>query len=284
MNEPDPTVRGQELGAALRELREHAELTMAEAGDRIGASASKVSRLETGKRPASTEDVAALLAVYRVVGARRTELLELARRADQRGWWLRDQSTFTERQQTLISLESRAWTITNFEGMTIPGLLQTGEYTRSLMIECGHVPDDEVEDRMLTRMRRHSVLLRQRPPGVVAIIDELALHRVVGGLDVQRRQLEHIVELAARPNITVRVVPNAGRAHAGINGSFAVIRRFEGPPVVFLENLTSSLFLEERAEIDRYEYAVSELLTVALDEVSSAEHIATLATRFDTGG
>jgi transcriptional regulator with XRE-family HTH domain len=284
MTQVDPTIRGQELGTALRGMRKQAKLGLAEASARIGCSASKLSRLETGVRPASIEDVAALLAIYEVVGARRTELLELTRNVDQRGWWQRDKPSFAERQRTLIWLESRAWTITNFEGMTVPGLLQTGEYTRSMMIESGLIPEDQVEERMLTRMRRHSVLLRGRPPGLVAIVDELALRRVIGGPDVHRRQMDHLLEMAARPNIRIRVVPNAHRAHAGVNGSFSVIRRAQGPPVVFLENLTSSLFLEERHEIERYEHATRELLNWALDAAQSAEHIAAMATQLDAEG
>ncbi|SFB20783.1 Transcriptional regulator, contains XRE-family HTH domain [Amycolatopsis marina] len=284
MTEPDPTVRGQELGEALRGLRERAGLSLADAAKRIDASASKLSRLENGKRAAPIEDVAALLAVYGTTGRPRTQLLGLAREVGERGWWQRNRPSFAERQNTLVSLESRALTITNFEGMTVPGLLQTGEYTRSLMIECGHVPENEVEARMVTRLRRHSILRRQSPPGLVAIIDELALHRLIGGPDVLRRQLDHLVELATYPNIELRVVPNDGSAHAGINGAFTVLRRPEGTPVVFLENLTSSLFLEERHEIARYEYATRELLARALDAAQSVRRIAMLARRLDAGG
>lgn len=274
----DPTVRGEELGSGLHELRLAAGLTLAEAGRMVDASDTKISRMESGKRSVATEDVAALLAVYRVTGKRRSELLRLAREADRRGWWQRHRPDFPERQRTLISLENRAVTITNFEGMNIPGLLQTGEYTRALMIECGNVPEDEVEQRMVTRLDRHAVLRKRNGPDLVAIIDELALHRVVGGRDVTRRQLEYLAELYEHP----RVVPNTGRANAGLNGSFAVIRRREGPPVVFLENLTSSLFLEEPEEIASYQHAVRELLYHALDAAESRETIAALARSLDT--
>ncbi len=281
--EPEPTVRGQELGQLLRAYRERAELSLADVGARIDASASKISRMENGKRYASTEDVAAMLALYRVTGPQRAELLALARESGRRGWWQRDTPGFVERQQTLISLESRARAITNFDDTIVPGLLQTGEYTRSMMIESGLVADDEVENRMVTRLQRHSVLLRSHPPYLMAIIDELALCRMIGGRDVLRRQLQHLVELAARPNIDIRVVPNT-RTHAGVNGAFTVLRRAEGSPVVFLENLTSSMFLEEPQEIERYEYATRELLTHALDTAQSVEHIAAQANRLDVEG
>lgn len=281
MASPDPTVRSQELGHALRELRDRTRLTLAEAGERIDASPTKMCRLETGRCAVVVEDIAALLAVYRVTGARRSALLNLARESGSRGWWQRDPPSFEQRRQTLVALESRALTITNFEGMIVPGLLQTGEYTRALMIECGHVAQDQVEERMVARLHRHAVLRRRNPPELVAIIDDLALRRVIGGPDVHRRQLDQLGELARLPNITIRVVPNNDRANAGVNGAFAVLRRPDAPPVVFLENLTSSLFLEDPHEIQRYEFATRELLRDALDAAESAKHIAALARCLD---
>ncbi|HEV7975738.1 helix-turn-helix transcriptional regulator [Amycolatopsis sp.] len=279
----DPTVRAQELGEALRVLREEANLSVRTAGARIDASASKISRLENGKNAVAIDDVAALLAVYQVTGPRRRKLLDLAHEAEQRGWWQRNTLTFAERQETLMSLESRALAITSFEPIVVPGLLQTGEYTRAIMVESGIVDDQDVENRMITRLQRHSVLLRRQPPGLLAIIDELALRRVIGGRDVLRRQLEHLVEMAQRPNIAIRIVLNADRGHPGIDGGFLVIRRPEGTPVVFLANLTSSLFLEETAEIAQYEQVTRELLNHALDPAESLRYLGEQARRLDTG-
>jgi transcriptional regulator with XRE-family HTH domain len=271
----DLTVRAEELGDELRRLREEAGLSLEVAGERIDASATKMSRIENGLREGSTEDVSALLAVYGYTGPRRTELLTLAREVERRGWWQRNRPDFAERQRTLINLEAKADLIVNFEGMNIPGLLQTGEYTRALMMECGMVPESEIETRMVTRMRRHSVLMRQRPPRLVAIIDELVLNRMIGGPDVLRRQLDHLVTTAEDPNIQLRVVPNTG-AHSGVNGSFELIRRRGGHKVVFLENLTSSLFLEEAKEIETYEKAIRSLLNRALPAEESVRLITEL--------
>ena len=280
MSEPDPTVRGQELGAELRVLRESAGLSLAAAAHRIGASASKLSRFETGRRSIPLEDVAALLAVYGVTGARRGALLALAREADRRGWWQRDRPGFAERQRTLISLEARAERITSFEGMVVPGLLQTGEYMRAMLLDQRTVPEAEIEERMIARLRRHAILRKDRPPQLLAIIDELALQRVIGGRDVLRRQLEQLVETAARPNVAVRIVPNVG-THAASVGSFQILERSGGPNVVFLENLGSSLFLEERHEIELYRRSVRVLLDAALDEAQSLTLIVELARRLD---
>lgn len=274
------TVRSQELGERLREFRAGAELTINEAGRRIDLSTSQLSRIETGRRRPHVETVAALLAVYGVTGARRKTAVALAREVGEAGWWHRDRPDFPERQHTLISLESRADRIVDYEGMLIPGLLQTGEYTRALMADSKLVPESEVEQRMVTRLRRHAVLRRRDAPTLIAVVDELALRRVIGGADVQRRQLEHLLEMGRWPNIRVRVVPNAG-AHAGVNGSFSLLRQPDGPTVVFLENLTCSLFVEDRSEIATYETAVRSLLTQALTETQSSEVIASLATAMD---
>ena len=269
------TVRAEELGDELRRLRERGDLSLEQAGELIDASATKMSRIENGLREGTTEDVSALLAIYKCVGPRRTELLTLAREVERRGWWQRNKPEFAERQRTLMNLEAKADLIVNFEGMNIPGLLQTGEYTRALMVECGMVPETEVEQRMITRMRRHAVLLKQQPPRLIAIIDELVLHRMIGGPDVLRRQLDHLVETAQEPNITLRIVPRTA-AHSGVNGSFELIRRTGGHKVVFLENLTSSLFLEEAKEIETYEKAIRRLLKRALPAEESVRLITEL--------
>ncbi|MBP2334625.1 transcriptional regulator with XRE-family HTH domain [Saccharothrix coeruleofusca] len=276
----NPTVRAEELGTELRALRKANGLSLEEAGERISASAAKVSRIETGKCGGSSEDVAALLAVYRCVGSKRAELLDLARGVDRLGWWQRAKPDFAHRQRTLINLEARADLIVSFEGMNVPGLLQTGEYTRALMIESGIIPEAEVEGRMVTRMQRHAVLLKPDAPQLIAFIDELVLHRAIGGVDVLRRQLGHLVEAAREPNTILRVLPNAG-GHAGANGAFSLIRRSSGHKVVFLENLTSSLFLEEPNEIKTYETAIRALGEHALDPQESIRVIAEQARKLE---
>lgn len=282
MTYTDPTVRSQELGEELRALREAHGLSLVESAKHIDASASKLSRIETGLGNPTAEDVAALLVVYGVTGPQRRELLALAREAERRGWWQRNRTNYPQRLRTLMSLESKAASIVNFETVVVPGLLQTGEYTRALMRNSGQVPENEIENRMVTRLHRHSVLLRQHPPALVAVIDELVLHRLIGGQDILRRQLEHLAELAARDNITIRVLANNARCSAGADGSFIFVRRTGLSPVVFLDSLTSSLFLEEQQEINRYAALVCSLSEHALDARQSVHRISELARSLDT--
>ena len=282
MTQYDPTVRSQQLGDELRALRERAALSLAEAARRIDASASKLSRIETGVNSPTCEDVAGLLVVYDVTGRRRGELLALAREAERRGWWQRHHPAYAERHRTLATLEANADSIVNVESLIVPGLLQTGEYTRALMRDSGILPESEIEDRMVSRLHRHSVLRRQNPPRLLAMLDELVLHRPIGGRDVLRRQLEHLVEACALPHISVRIVPSDSRAHAGLDGAFAILRRSGRAPVIFADTLTSCLFQEDRIEIDTYESVLRILSERAPCERESIQLMSRLARRLDT--
>ena len=281
MFDPNPTVRGQELGEQLRALRDQCGLNLHDAAEHLDASASKLSRIETGRCSPPVEDIGALLAIYGVRGDQRRDLLALAREAERRGWWQRDRPTFPERQRTLISLESRADHIVSFEPVVIPGLLQTRDYTRALLKETLWVPGDQIEDRLAARHKRSSVLLRERPPELLALIDEMALERAVGGVEVLRGQLLRLAEMTAQPNIRILVVPSKTSGHSGLDGSFEILRQPAGNSVVFLENLTSSLFLEEESEVTNYRRATQNLFNHALSEQRSAELLTTLAQRLN---
>lgn len=272
-----PTVRGQELGEELRALRDAADCSLTVAGRRIDASASKICRIESGQVTATPEDVAALLAVYGVTGPQRRELLELAREAEKRGWWQRHLLDYQTCRNTLFNQEAKASTIINVDITVIPGLLQTRDYTRAIIRECGRVSEDDIEELIVVREERQALLRRPNPPNFLALIDELALHRPVGGQDVFRRQLRHLLHAADQPNITALVVPNDGRAHLGLYGGFTVLRKAGRAAVAFAENLVSCHVFEERVEVDEYASAVQRLSDRALDQQESRELIASLA-------
>ncbi|GDY34062.1 helix-turn-helix domain-containing protein [Gandjariella thermophila] len=277
MPEPNPTVKGRQLGTELRTLREGRKLTCDEAGRQVGMSASKISRIENGRRGARVEDVAALLALYRVHGGRREELLDLARQANDRGWWQRAYGdTLSARFRTYVGFEADAKLITNFESMLVPGLLQTAEYTRAVM-RGGKVPEDLIEGRVAARLARKSILSREFPPHLVAIVDEQALRRPVGDTDVMRQQLDHLVTMANRPHIRLHVVPLSVGAHAGVEGPFVILDFDSAPAIVHLENHTSSLFLDDPRDVKSYRKLVMGLTNLALDQRESVEFIAGLA-------
>ena len=275
------TVRAEELGDELRRLREAAGFSLERAGVLIDASAAKMSRIENGLREGSTEDVAALLAIYGCVGPHRTELLRLAHEVDRRGWWQR-KPTFNERVGTLVNLEKKAELVVNFECTNVPGLLQHPDYTDALMRDSELVPADEIEYRVRARAHRHSILLGPKPVRLLALVDEQVLTRLIGGPAVMQRQLNHLAEAAALANISLLVLSNSG-AHAGVNGAFTLLKRANEHKVVYLENLTSSLILEEPEEIEAYEKAIRLLVRRALPAGESLQVITELARRWGQG-
>jgi transcriptional regulator with XRE-family HTH domain len=281
INRDQTTIRRQELGRELQTVRKKRRLTLEEAAKRINCSQSKLCRIEKGQRSVAIDEVAGLLGLYGVEGKERDDLLELAGNCGERGWWQRTSSDFHQRRSTFSALESRAETIVDFELTVIPGLLQTADYARALMVESPTAADDEIDDLLMTRLLRQSVLRRKNPPKVLALIDEPVLHRPVGGHGVLRRQLEHLLLASGDPNLSIRVVPNVGY-HAGITGAFHILELPGAPSVVFLEGLASNLFLEDPVDVDLYRQALRNLLDAALDEQASRALIATVARSLDT--
>ncbi len=276
----ESTVRIEVLGEELRRLREACGLTLAQVCARIGFSLSHLSRMENGRRPQGIEDVAGLLAVYGIVGEERLELLALARRASQPGLWQR-QGSFEARFATLTVLESRATALVNFEPLMIPGLLQTVPYAEAIFREVGLIEGEEaIGERVATRIHRQGVLRRFDPPTMVAIVAETALRNMVGGA-VMRDQLRYLAEVAERPNITLRVLATAAGGHPGLNGTFLRMRFAERPSVVFLENRTSSLFLEDHQELAVYDKVIVELLGMAMSEPNSVRLVAEMAANLE---
>jgi transcriptional regulator with XRE-family HTH domain len=273
----DSTVRIEVLGEELRRLREACGLTLSEVVARIGISESHLSRMETGKRAAGPEDVAALLVIYGVTGEERLELLALAKKAAQPGLWQR-QGSFEARFATLKLLESRATAIVEYQPLVIPGLLQTVPYAQAIVRDVGMFSDqDEIDNRVVGRVHRQAVLRKYRGPKLLAIVAETALRPLIGGREVMRDQLCYLAEVAERENIILRVVPTSIGGHPGLDGGFVRLRFDDRPCVVYLPNRTSSLFLEEAHEVSFYDRAVVELLSVAISEEDSVRLVAEMA-------
>lgn len=276
-----PTVRTRQLGSELRRSRKDARIGAEQVASRLGFSMTKVSRFESGDRGAKIEDVASMLTLYNVIGDAREEILKLCREVEsgKPGWW--QQRELSETQETLIELESTATSIVNYEPMLIPGHLQTGEYTRAVLQDLAMDPEDKIEDRIVTRLARQSVLRKEFPPHLVSIIYEPVLHQLIGGADVMRRQLSYLVHAANHPHFTIRVIPSKPAAYPGLNEAFVKIDSVATSPMVYLEHLTCSLFLEDQTEVAAYTDLAKRLLAVSLDAADSARLIADLATKLD---
>lgn len=262
---PSPTVRRRRLAARLRELRENADLTIDEVGDKLECSASKISRIETGHVGVTPRDVRDMLEVYGVDDDEREALVQLAREARKKGWWHAYNEVFTG---SFVGLESDASFLHTHQALLVPGLLQTEAYTRAVIRAIR--PDsaeDDVELRVRARINRQKLITEEsNPPEYWAVLDEAVLHRVVGGPEAMREQLKKLVELAALPNVTLQVVPFSAGAHAGMEAPFLILGFPEqaDPDVVYVENSTSGVYLEQPEDVHRYTLMFDHLRAAAL--------------------
>jgi transcriptional regulator with XRE-family HTH domain len=262
-----PTVRRILLGSQLRRLREAREITRDQAGYAIRASESKISRMELGRVPFKERDVADLLTLYQVIDeAERAPLLALANAANVPGWWHRYGDVLADWFQPYLGLEEAASIVRTYELQFVPGLLQTPSYARAV-ISAGNpeVPAPEIDQRVAMRTARQKVLARPDPLRLWAVIDEAALRRPIGGTDVMRAQLQTLIEKVKLDNIIVQVMPFRYGSHAAESGAFSILRfpERELPDVVYIEHLTSAIYLDKRQDVDRYLQTMERLSTQA---------------------
>ncbi|MFC8033369.1 helix-turn-helix domain-containing protein [Streptomyces griseoincarnatus] len=270
-----PTTRRRQLGADLRRLRELAGLTLEEAGARVGISKATLSRYETKEGVVKWPAVDALCREYGATDEERLTLVELAKGARIQGWWRSLADPIPESMNLMLTLEDEVVREDHYACMYVPGLLQTRAYAeavhRASEVRC---EEREVQHMVDIRMKRQELLEREDPPHLWAVIDEAALRRRVGGREVMREQLTHLLTVAERSRITVQVLPFDRGAHAAAVGSFAVLRG-QAPEldVVYVDLLGGGLFMEKPEELERYKLAFEYLSAQALDFESSTDLI-----------
>ncbi|WP_435873091.1 helix-turn-helix domain-containing protein [Micromonospora arborensis] len=262
-----PTVLRILLGAQLRRLRESSGVTREGAGWEIRSSESKISRMELGRVGFKERDVSDLLTLYGVTEDHEREaLLKLARDANSPGWWHRYGDVLPTWFQSYLGLEAAAALIRSYEVQFVPGLLQTREYARSVVL-LGHGTADpaEIDRRVALRMQRQQLLRRDNPPQLWAVVDEAALRRPIGGPAVMRGQLAALIEATKSPNIRLQVIPFAAGGHAAAGGAFTILRfgDQELPDIVYIEQLTSAIYLDKRDDLDYYAVAMERLCVEA---------------------
>ncbi|WP_051020683.1 helix-turn-helix domain-containing protein [Nocardia araoensis] len=281
--ERGPTVLRIALGSRLRQLREGCGISREAAGDAIRGSHAKISRLELGRTGFKERDLHDLLSLYGVVDpAERETYLELARRANDPGWWQHYSDLLPAWFETYIGLEQAATTIRTYEAQFVPGLLQTADYARAV-IQLGNT--DETERRVAIRMRRQQILYRASAPTLWAVIDENALRRPVGGVEVLREQIEHLVTMADRPSIRLQVLPYAAGGHSAAGGPFSILR-FPEPEladIVYTEQLTSSLYFDKQRDVELYMSVMNRISVEALSPAESVRFLRELLTEMDSG-
>ncbi|HEX3779917.1 MAG TPA: helix-turn-helix transcriptional regulator [Pseudonocardiaceae bacterium] len=265
------TVRSRQLGDALRSAMDNAKLTGKRTACLLGWSESRISRFFTGKLPATEIEVSALLALYGVTGAERDRLLELTRHPTTLGW------TSAEAVRTLADHQRKATRITEVHTATVPLLLQTENYARAVVSRMVNAPTEGTEHFLTDRLARQQLFAIAHPPQCIFYIHELVLQLPVGGSRVMSEQLHHLLRLSVRSYITIRLIPSAVGAHAGLAGSCALLEFSDVPPVTYVETETASYFIEEPAEITAYHNVFTALTAVALDQTQTKTIISRLA-------
>jgi transcriptional regulator with XRE-family HTH domain len=272
-----PTVLRMLLGAQLRRLRIASGLSREEAGAEIRSSGSKISRLELGRTGFKRRDVADLLALYGVDEADRESLLALALKANTPGWWHNYSDLLPSWFEVYIGLEEATSIIRTYEVQFVPGLFQTEDYARAvILLGHGAAPGTEIERRVDLRIKRQDLLTRPGAPRLWAVVDEAALLRPLGGRPAMRHQLQRLIEISELPNVTLQIVPLRAGGHSAAGGPFTILRfpEQELPDVVYLEQLTSAIYLEKRDETTSYT-EVMDRLCVEAEPASQTTEILT---------
>ena len=265
------------LGTQLRRFRETAGVTPDQAGYEIRASRSKISRMEHGRVGFKDRDVADLLTLYGVADDEvRAAMLSLAKQANASDWWAKDVDILPDWFDTYLGLEAAASLIRSFELQFVHGLFQTEDYARAVTL-LGHraICPEDIERRVSLRMKRQDLLTGADPPRVWSVMDEAALRRPIGGLDVMRGQLRRLIEVADLAQVTLQVVPFRSGGHTAAGGSFTILR-FDAPDlpdVVYIEQLTSALYLDRHADVDDYREVMNRLGTEALTPAGTSEFL-----------
>ncbi|ASU82940.1 XRE family transcriptional regulator [Nocardiopsis gilva YIM 90087] len=282
MEAHSPNIRRRRLGHALRRFREDAGMTLEAASQASGVPRATIGRIETADaRRLRHTDLDALADLYKVDQQTREAMHEHARQSKERGWWSKYRDVFGDR--ALPDWEAEACMIRTFEGLTIPGLFQTPDYAAAVFRAGRAMPEDDVARRVEARMARREIFNRIKPPHVLAVIDEGALRRLIGGPDVMREQLTHLKHLALRHHIDMQVLPYEAGAHLALAGPFRILE-FPGSkdqPIVHVETATDSLFLEQPDELERYTLAFSNVQGVALSTALSVKFIDQILLSFE---
>jgi transcriptional regulator with XRE-family HTH domain len=274
------TVRQRELGKRLRELRHQRDLTVEDVAGRLLCSATKVSRLETGMRRPSLRDVRDLCTLYDLDEQASAELMNLARGAREQGWWTRYVDVSFE---PYIGLETEATAITCYSMYDVPGLLQTEEYARALIKAIApEIGADVFEQRVEVRLRRQRLLEQDNRPCYRALLDEAVLHRRVGGAQVMYTQLGKILEAAEKGRATVQIIPFDIGAYGAQDSNFVLLEFGESSvsPVVYVEGMTGSRYIDREPDVGGYREAVGQLRNSALNPRDSIRRLNQLRKAF----
>ncbi|GHJ09062.1 transcriptional regulator [Micromonospora humidisoli] len=276
-----PTVRRRRIARELRQLRERAGMTLDVAARQLDMSKSNLSRIENAQIGIKPRDVRAALALYEVTGVDAEALIEIARGAQQRGWWQNYSDVLPEWFEFYVGLEAEAESLRTYEAESVPGLLQTEAYAREMFRRTAG--EEGLERKVAARLRRQEVLHRDSPAVELSVVlNEAVLLRPVGGPAVMAEQLTHMATVARSPNVTCHVLPFASGGHPAMSTPYVIITFADAADnsVVYLDNLTLGLALEEAGHVRGYTLVHEELCRMALDPAASLARLEEAARHF----
>jgi transcriptional regulator with XRE-family HTH domain len=264
------------IGLELQRLRKDTGLSVAAVGDQLGVSASTISRMETGKREPTSEEVASILTVLGVKGVEREKLIDQSRRQDDLD--MMESATSTEQSRNFLNFEQRATKIVEFQPLLVPGLGQTAEYAHTVLSALRvRDTDEDLEPWVRQRMGRQAILARRNPPELHLIVTEVGLRQPVGGPNMMAKQVRRLIELAEKPNVTISVLPASVAEHPGLLGQFLIMDFADDPTVVYVEDRTTGLFLDDEDKVALYTLTAEKLTDLALDGKGSLRLLTSIA-------
>ncbi len=272
-----PTVRRMLVGSRLRRLRAEAGISREQAGEAIRASEWKIHRLENGQVSFKERDIVDLLRYYGVSDPGEiAAVVGMALEANDTGWWHQYGDVLPQWFRAYVDLEQAASIIRTYEGQFIPGLLQTDDYARAVMGRGLEEATEEIERRVELRVARQALLTRPDPPRLWAVVDEAALRRPVGGLEIMRVQLERLIDATRLRNVTLQVLRFGAGAHPAMVGAFSLLRFADDelPDVVYLEHLTGAIYLDKRDDVRQYLHVMETVCVRASPPGATADILA----------
>jgi transcriptional regulator with XRE-family HTH domain len=240
------------LGRRLQQRRQDAGLSLEQAAKALRVTPLTVRRLEKAEVALKPLYVEKLLQTYGAAQQEVDEFVDLAEKANEPGWWHAYRDVVPSWFSAFVSLESDATVLRTYEPHYVSGLLQTPEYARAVMR--GGFPnsdDTELSRRVDMRLRRQSLLEKPQAPTLWAVLEEAVLHRVVGGAEIMRGQIDRLLEAMELPHVSVDIVPFSAGAHVGACAPFTYFRFAEPelPDIVYSEILSASVYLDQRADV-----------------------------------
>lgn len=279
-----PTVWRRWLALELRRLRNEAGLGQKEAGNRCGWSGARLSYIESAKQDVREDDLDELLPLYNVPEDQWSDYYEAAERSRERGWWERYGREMPDYLGLFVGLEQGASVIQTFKPVLVPGQLQTPAYAEAVLRQDVWPRTDQEVSRLVDlRISRQAILTREDAPlTFTAVIDEAVLRHMAGGPETMADQINHLVEMAERPNVTIRVIPFERGAQSFSQTEFTIFEfaRESERLLVYLEHRDQAIYMEEPQDVRGFVLAYHNLWQLADDEDQSLAKMHTIAKEY----